>query len=178
MKSRIGDRLGHLIVISEIRQKGKRTKLVCICSCGKTRTICNTKVDRVISCGCQNRKPAKKKKPIEEIIATTIYGQYRDNARNKGIDFDLTKDQCSKMFFSDCYYCGSPPARLFRKWRKEENGMYNGIDRKDNALGYTQTNTVPCCTKCNYIKNDMHISEFLSWIKSVYRNRVVKDRAE
>jgi len=177
MYSRIGDKLGHLTVISEIKQKGKRTKLVCVCSCGETRTICNTKANRVVSCGCKNQKPAKKKKPIEEIIATTVYGQYKDNAKNKNIDFNLTKDQCSKMFFSDCHYCGSPPARLFKKWREEERGMYNGIDRKDNQLGYTEKNTVPCCTKCNYIKNNMHIDEFLSWVRSVYEHTKVIEGA-
>lgn len=30
---------------------------------------------------------------------------------------------------------------------------YNGVDRLDNALGYTRENCVPACRPCNAAKN-------------------------
>lgn len=29
----------------------------------------------------------------------------------------------------------------------------SGLDRKDNTIGYTIENVVPCCTRCNKMKN-------------------------
>lgn len=49
----------------------------------------------------------------------------------------------------------------------------NGIDRKDNQLGYEILNVVSCCKICNIAKNDMKICEFLSWIEVVFRKNCI-----
>jgi hypothetical protein len=41
--------------------------------------------------------------------------------------------------------------------------LHNGIDRLDNALGYTTANSVPCCKPCNQAKNDRSVDEFRDW---------------
>jgi hypothetical protein len=41
----------------------------------------------------------------------------------------------------------------------------NGIDRADNALGYTVENSVSCCKICNIAKRDLTIEEFIFWGK-------------
>ena len=45
---------------------------------------------------------------------------------------------------------------------------YNGIDRKDNFLGYTLSNVVTCCKKCNFLKRDMSYIDFINYIKQIY----------
>lgn len=49
--------------------------------------------------------------------------------------------------------------------------VYNGLDRRDNAQGYTLENTVPCCKFCNFAKNVYSEEDFIGWI-----NRLVKFR--
>ena len=44
---------------------------------------------------------------------------------------------------------------------------YNGIDRKDNNLGYEKANCVPCCKRCNQMKNDMTMDEFINQIINI-----------
>ena len=39
---------------------------------------------------------------------------------------------------------------------------YNGIDRKDNALGYVEGNVVSCCKFCQYAKRDLPYEEFVA----------------
>ena len=44
----------------------------------------------------------------------------------------------------------------------------NGIDRIDSSQGYTNENSVPCCTFCNFAKHTMGKDDFLAWVKRVY----------
>ncbi len=74
------------------------------------------------------------------------------------------------MVFDKCYYCGDEPKTLFRKWRANEGCKSNGIDRKDNTLGYIQSNCVTCCKQCNYKKNTQHINDFVEWVLKVANN--------
>ena len=54
--------------------------------------------------------------------------------------------------------------------------LYNGIDRKNNFLGYTLENIVPCCEKCNRAKHIMNLTEFKKWVYSVYENFIGSNR--
>jgi hypothetical protein len=71
------------------------------------------------------------------------YGYYKREAFNKGRCYELTFIESKKMFVSDCHYCGSMAF---------EGIALNGIDRKNNNIGYTKDNCVPCCTMCNMMK--------------------------
>jgi hypothetical protein len=37
----------------------------------------------------------------------------------------------------------------------------NGIDRKDNEMGYIMGNCFPCCGNCNYFKNKFDYNKIL-----------------
>lgn len=66
---------------------------------------------------------------------------YRTNAKRLGLDFEIA-EKAAWLMRQPCFYCGTPANPL------------NGIDRLDNAIGYTETNTVPCCKVCNWGKGD------------------------
>ena len=38
----------------------------------------------------------------------------------------------------------------------------------DPSQGYTNENSVPCCTFCNFAKHTMGKDDFLAWVKRVY----------
>jgi hypothetical protein len=48
---------------------------------------------------------------------------------------------------------------------------HNGIDRRDNAKGYTIDNCLPCCENCNYIKRDIPYEDFMAWLDRIVRYR-------
>ncbi|KAJ3358215.1 hypothetical protein GGF32_000571 [Allomyces javanicus] len=54
-----------------------------------------------------------------------------------------------------CYLCGAP---------KDMLGII-GVDRIDSNLGYLDDNVMPCCSRCNYAKKDMNLTEFLGHIQ-------------
>ena len=49
----------------------------------------------------------------------------------------------------------------------EDDFNYNGIDRKDSNLGYTNENCVPCCKVCNNGKRDLPYSEWLEYLETL-----------
>jgi hypothetical protein len=78
-------------------------------------------------------KDRAKRQPLK-----TAWHRYKSNAKTTGRDFALTQEQFFMLCQDRCHYCGALPL--------------NGIDRLDNAAGYTVTNCVPCCTRDNFGK--------------------------
>lgn len=84
----------------------------------------------------------------------------RNKAKRRKKEWKLTVLQAYNLLQGDCTYCGS-----LANWPTSRNG----IDRVDSTVGYTATNCVSCCTRCNSAKNDMTIEGFIAWIKKVYQ---------
>lgn len=101
---------------------------------------------------------------------------YRRSARLRGVEWALSRDEFSVIVTQPCAYCGEAPrTRIFRQWRhhKKCSDRYeslervNGIDRIDNAKGYTLENAAPCCTACNRLKGEMSLAEMLTLIARI-----------
>lgn len=92
-----------------------------------------------------------------------IFSGYRRNARIKGREFSLSFEVFKSLIDQNCHYCNTAP-RTEAKTIGHGSYFYNGIDRKDNALGYIPSNSLPCCSICNKAKSTMPYSEFISWI--------------
>lgn len=101
------------------------------------------------------------------------YNQYKYRAVViKNIDFELSREQFQILTDSNCHYC----------WKKNDDFNKNGVDRKDNSLGYTMENVVPCCAECNYMKCDMGYQEFIDHCKKVseyfFDNEIIFPKVE
>ena len=79
------------------------------------------------------------------------FSKYQKSAIERGIDWSLDKDQFELLtrLCSSCYFCG-------------DSDNFMGIDRKDNDIGYTVTNVLACCKKCNYFKWNLTVDAFLA----------------
>ena len=140
---------------------------------GKISTTCNINSGRVDSCRCVSCTPEIVSKRASGNIkhgsgAIEVYGDYRRSAKKRGIEFNLTLTDATKMFKSDCYYCGDPPTMT--KTRKTGDFLYNGIDRIDDQKIYTTNNTVACCKTCNRIKHIRPEKEFIQHIKKIIKH--------
>lgn len=81
------------------------------------------------------------------------YNKYRVRSKKKNLSFLFSKEEFFELLDSKCHYCG------------EESKL--GIDRKDNELGYTLDNSVPCCRDCNYFKGSLSYEEFINFCNKV-----------
>jgi hypothetical protein len=72
-------------------------------------------------------------------------GIYKYSAKKRGLEFNLTDEECKNFFLSECKGCGE----------KDPDGKLCGIDRINNEVGYIYDNCRSFCVTCNFIKKTM-----------------------
>ena len=113
----------------------------------------------------------KKSCDLQDLRLQLLY-KYKYNAEKRGYNFFLTNEEFFFLIEQECNYCGEKPSTIWKSHRKENNTViYNGVDRKNNSIGYTIDNSCSCCKRCNYIKNNIGIEDFknvvLKWSERV-----------
>lgn len=146
----------------------------CLCDCGRE---CEVALDSLVtkrqkSCGCLKKEKFLERNslPNGEASFNRLFESYEKGAKGRGYDFQLTRDQFRLLVSQTCHYCGSPPSpRTYRNGHGGLNSPFvaNGVDRFDNAVGYTLSNCVACCISCNKLKHTSSVSEFLSHVMKI-----------
>lgn len=93
------------------------------------------------------------KRPIEE----QKYNRYKQSAKQRDKEFDLSYEQFMEYWQKPCRYCGSPISTI-------------GIDRIDNSKGYLIDNIDACCTKCNLMKHKTNEKDFIDQCLRITQN--------
>jgi hypothetical protein len=184
LASLTGQIFGSLTVVGEgpvqvprKNKSGHYLKWECLCTCGNV-TYVNTSVLRAgltKSCGCLKHK-TKGAKSAQQLLLNVIH-TYVTGAFRRNLEWLIAEERALELLLSNCHYCGVPPAKEYTKATSNTGKVYyNGIDRVDNALGYTEENTVACCNMCNLAKKNLTVEEFLSWVSQVYQHSVVQEK--
>jgi hypothetical protein len=87
-----------------------------------------------------------KKKSLQIVVSN-----YKRSAETREIDYNLSDEETKQFLKNECFYCKDI----------SDNGYLNGIDRKDNNIGYDIDNCVTCCKMCNISKKTMSVDEFI-----------------
>ena len=106
-------------------------------------------------------RPDSWKKAMEH-----LFKAYKNSATKRGYGFDLSIEVFQSISQKNCSYCGQTPSQS-HKVGSNLPFVYNGIDRKNNALGYTPENSIPCCGTCNKMKSALGYDEFLAHVKRI-----------
>lgn len=139
----------------------------CKCDCGNEKVVCGRELRHgdTTSCGCYGGgRPAL---PIGEAALGHVLSQYKKGAKERDLEWKLSKNQFRELVRQRCFYCGKEPSQTVD--RVDYNGVYphNGIDRIDNNLGYVEGNVVPCCKHCNTAKLTRTPEEFIAHAKRI-----------
>lgn len=161
----IGGIFGKLSVYGFSKNTFEQTTALCRCACGKECIVNISKLASgyTQSCGCLRLRV--KEPSSEAAIVASVAATYRRSAKQRGFAFELDSHTVRHLIQGSCFYCGSSP---YREWSiVGKNGvrslLCHGIDRVNNDLGYTPSNVVSCCPRCNYAKRDMSVREFSAW---------------
>ena len=101
----------------------------------------------------------------------TLFNNYRARARRNGLAFGLTRESFRNLVSRDCHYCGLEPKQRINSRYITGPFIYHGIARKDNLVGYTEENCVPCCGRCNTLKSNLSYDEFRGYLVRIIRTR-------
>lgn len=176
-----GRRFGKLIALRrDVQNKTPATpnpRIVwwCKCDCGGEVGVKTTNLvsGNTRSCGCLRRVIAPTRGlsrvlPSGVAASNGLFGSYKRSARTRGLSFDLSRSEFDVLVVGKCHYCDDVPSNSIPAKYGRNGGMqYNGIDRVDNAVGYTLSNVVTCCNLCNRAKGTLTSDQFLAWVRKV-----------
>ena len=161
----IGQTFGSLTVTELYNVKNQVRYFYCRCKCGQQTIVRGTALTtgKTVSCGCSRFLP------IEEFTLNRVFNTYKQHAQRRGKLFQLDREAFRNIIVQNCTYCGSEPEREVNRREPVCKGIcYNGIDRIDSKVGYIQSNCVPCCKICNYMKHILTQDQFLEHIRKIY----------
>lgn len=137
---------------------------VCKCKCGTIKDVDGSalRAEKSLSCGCY--RPTRRL-PEGEAAFNNLYRSYIKSAVNRGYSFTLSKEEFREIVIQPCFYCGSYPTQEYKS--RTKSFIYNGIDRKENTLGYTKENCCSCCKTCNSMKGVKTADDFINHCRKV-----------
>lgn len=101
----------------------------------------------------------------------------KSDAVKAGRSFEISLEWFIEKAHEPCHYCGRKDRNTLNEKSKiaglynVKGFKYNGLDRKNNDLGYTEENCVPCCLVCNRAKNSMGYNEFIEYLNDLIEFR-------
>jgi hypothetical protein len=166
-----GQVFGRLTALYYVRTtKGRSAVWRCRCECGQetepeARAL---RAGATLSCGCYNKDLTSNRLRKKQSAFNILHSRYIHNAKARGLLFELSIKEFTQLTKANCYYCNAPPSLNI----KTPGGdyTYNGIDRLNNSMNYTITNTVSCCKWCNISKNNRDINDFREWAFQLVAN--------
>jgi hypothetical protein len=155
----VGKKFGKLTVLARKPNVEHHTEWLCQCECGNQKVFNggNLRAGQTTSCGCLRNKGSAAKR---------LYGWYTQNAKRRGISWDLTFEQFKEITSSKCHYTGRLPSNIIKRAGGDVYA-YNGVDRIDNTKGYFLENCVPCCSEVNYAKRVMGYFDFIKLCEDI-----------
>ena len=168
-----GVRSKKLLAVSFHSRIKNKTLWLCKCDCGNEIVIPIDAVNRGDrkSCGCLHVFPDNKNPTLAP--SNLLLRNYKKSSKERGIIFKLSHKEFISITQENCHYCGIEPRQQIsdrKRSRLNPNNkpyIYNGVDRKNNALGYILSNCVPCCKICNRAKREMSYNEYKEYIERI-----------
>lgn len=155
-----GQRFGLLTAVSYVHKAGQSNWLF-RCDCGDTCIRQRGKLLNATnppSCGCSGRPSLRRH------WAGSVFSEARRSSARRGHPFNMTVEQFGELMSQPCHYCGGAPST------RHKTGLRNGIDRVDSSRGYTTDNCVTCCFKCNRMKFNHSVTDFLAHISAIHQH--------
>lgn len=171
-----------LNISKQVGKRGHRMLWLFKCDCGKEIECFGSDVKggRKQSCGClyrEHKDNCGKRlgifniKPNKGGPLKKLFGTYKRQAIRRGYEWNLTRDEFKEFLFKLCFYCGGEPKSKYNTSSNtpviDNNLIYNGIDRKNNKLGYSKENCITACGICNRMKMNLDYRDFLDKIKKI-----------
>lgn len=180
----VNHKFGRLTALKKTEKRDGSGNVIwcCLCECGNETLVTSHSLlsGNTKSCGCYIASGLDF--PWLAGRNSIIRGYVRRAKKGK-LQFDLSYENCDRIFKGNCFYCGIEPYNISNPYLTKNNittvsgsklkdtfnfrasdYIYNGIDRQHNNLGYFSSNCVSCCKRCNMAKSDMTYNEWETYM--------------
>lgn len=183
-----GETYGNYEVLEKVKipqrvSRGNGIYVECMATKWRCRYI-PTGEEKIVTTGYLSEFKSKslQDKELEKLVSNNqhqkgfrnyLYKTSKSNANKRSYIFELTQEEYENIITQNCYYCGEPPKQMSEDLMRKRGNMkeppfsYNGVDRKDNNIGYIKDNCVPCCPICNYMKRNYSLQDFLNQVNKI-----------
>jgi hypothetical protein len=96
-------------------------------------------------------KPNRDEKEAMTAGMWAAYAEYQKKSAVCGLKFSLTFLQFQQTVNKSCFFCRTKGKTLYTTHHKRSI-----LGRLDRSLGYTETNSIPICHRCDSIKRYVH----------------------
>jgi len=183
-----GKKIGSLTAIKPSEIIGKKGYWLFECSCGNMKdlpvgSVFNVPENRrgIVTCGCGRGRAPKPKgsnhksyKGYMELSGTT-FNRYRQGARNRKIDFNITIEEIWNQFILQNKKCKFTGIVLTLTDSNRDSYGYNdtaSLDRIDSSKGYNKDNVQWVHKKINIMKMSMSDEELINWCKIIAEHNI------
>jgi hypothetical protein len=169
---------GNKCIINLSRSLDRKTK-----SCGCLRK--DKEIRKKIN---EKRAENITEESLKLVFYKMLYGPYKLRHTKKFSNEEfLTLKEFIKIIKNPCEYCGSQNTMKFHSCYKQDGTLkkhvkkqltyiklknayveHNGLDRVNSLKGYSLDNVVSCCERCNEMKMQYSVEEFLKHIKNIF----------
>jgi hypothetical protein len=158
---------GFELISKEYYGREKPILVRCICGNIFETTFNRFEGNGSVSCGCRKVGRPTNIRVVHE-ISQRFMTQYKTQARNRGLTFNITAEYIWDMFLSQNKLCKLTGELLeFSKKTQTFSDTTVSIDRINTSLGYVSGNVRIIHKVINKIKWDFDDSEFLTLCNSV-----------
>lgn len=158
----IGQTFNKWTVIGRIPRAKNRKKQpwICQCVCGNTQNLTRSSLVKGESKGCKRcqENTAVRIRPFEG-----LFNALRNHCTQKAKAADGYAGSILNLVYEEflvltsvtqCHYCFAPIQ--WTKFNTKKHGAHYNLDRKDNNQGYSASNVVVACRRCNFGKGDRY----------------------
>ena len=161
--------------ILKIKSEAGRTNyfVTCQCKCGTINKVRTTALLTNKSKGCRCRSTDKLRETLEYVgdISQTFWSRQIKSAKNRNIQFNLTKEYAWNLFVKQNKKCALTGCDLILNKSisrvKGANTITASIDRIDSTLGYIEGNIQWVHKDINKLKQDWDQNYFIQMCTSV-----------
>ena len=163
---KVGDVLRNWTILGKGYYSDGHPKWKCICKCGRTADMSTSNLYRGKTSTCVGCYSAHNQlKPYE-----ALYNLLCRASKGRAV-VDLSYKQYLKFVGLDCHYCEAKvPWVPHLNIKKGVRGSAYNLDRKNNSLGYSRSNCVVCCPRCNRAKSNHFTYEEWVMLGSLIRS--------
>jgi uncharacterized protein (DUF2342 family) len=149
-----------------------------MCECGTECVVgsAHLPTGAIKSCGCSKIEAHKEltKRNFKGVgdLSSTYFSQIIRNARNRNLDFTITKDYLWNLYLQQNKKCVLSGQDISLVRGKDTSIQTASLDRIDSSKGYVEGNVQWVHKVVNIIKNNLSDEDFLNWCCLIVRHKI------